>query len=42
VLARYALRRPLRVTVGQLALLAPRVFHRAPESLLAFFQPAER
>lgn len=42
VLARFALRRPLRVTVGQLSLLARRVFHRAPVKLLAFFQAAER
>ena len=42
VLARFALRRPLRITLPRLAALAPRFFHRAPAKLLAFFQPVER
>jgi uncharacterized membrane protein len=38
VVARFALRRPMRVDVGQLVRLAPRFFRRAPSALLVFFQ----
>jgi mannosyltransferase len=42
VLARFALRRPLRITLPGLVALAPRFFHRAPARLLAFFEPVAR
>jgi 4-amino-4-deoxy-L-arabinose transferase-like glycosyltransferase len=42
VLARFALRRPLRVTLNQLVRMAPRFFRRTPLALLVFFQPAAR
>jgi 4-amino-4-deoxy-L-arabinose transferase-like glycosyltransferase len=38
VLARFALRRPIRVSIEQLTALAPRFFRRAPRKLLVFFQ----
>jgi 4-amino-4-deoxy-L-arabinose transferase-like glycosyltransferase len=40
VLARFALRHPIRLTANQLTALAPRYFRRAPYKLLAFFQAA--
>lgn len=42
VLARFALRRPLRITLPGLRALAPRVFRRTPVKLLAFFEPPQR
>jgi hypothetical protein len=42
VLARFALDRPLRLTIGGLQAIAPRFFHRAPVKLLVLFQAASR
>jgi hypothetical protein len=42
VIARFALRRPLRISVNRLYAIAPRFFRRTPVALLIFFQPALR
>ncbi len=42
VLARFALQRPIRISIDQLTALAPRFFRRTPRRLLVFFQPADR
>jgi len=42
VLARFELRHPIRVTVGQMTALAPRFFRRTPRKLLVFFQRPAR
>jgi hypothetical protein len=41
VVARFALRRPRRVTLDELAALAPQLFRHAPAALLVFTQPRE-
>jgi len=42
VLARFELRRPIRVSIDQLTALAPRFFRRTPDKLLVFFQRSVR
>jgi hypothetical protein len=42
IIARFALRHPIRVTVQQLGTLAPRYFRRTPIALLIFFQQPGR
>ena len=42
VLARFKLRRPIRVSIDQLIKLAPRYFKATPKSLLLFFQQPGR
>jgi mannosyltransferase len=42
VIARFALGRPLRIDVDELAALAPRFFHHAPVALLTFIQQPGR
>jgi hypothetical protein len=42
VLARFALRRPARVSVDDLIALAPRYFRRTPQAVLVFFQRPAR
>jgi hypothetical protein len=42
VVARFRLDRPINATIDQLVALTPRLFHRAPVSLLIFYQPSER
>jgi len=39
ILARFVLRRPIRVSIDQMMGLAPRFFRRVPSQLLLFFQP---
>jgi hypothetical protein len=38
IVARFALSRPMRVSVNGLTQLAPRYFRRAPQALLVFLQ----
>jgi mannosyltransferase len=40
IVARFALRRPLRISLGRLNEIAPKFFRRTPQALLIFFQPA--
>jgi len=40
VLARFALSRPMRASIRQLNAMAPRFFHKTPQAILIFFQPA--
>lgn len=42
IIARFALRHPIRVSVEQLGALAPRYFRRTPVALLVFFQQPGR
>ena len=42
IVARFALRRPLDVTIDQLRALAPQYFLRTPDSLLVFMQPPDQ
>ena len=42
VIARFRLDRPITATISQLVALAPRFFHRAPVSLLVFYQAGAR
>jgi hypothetical protein len=39
VVARFALRHPLRISLRRLGLIAPGFFRRTPLALLTFFQP---
>jgi hypothetical protein len=41
VIARFRLRRPTRLTLDQLAALAPQLFRHTPAALLVFTQPRE-
>jgi uncharacterized membrane protein len=42
IIGRFVLDRPERLSVRQLLALAPRYFHRTPNSMLVFFQPPDR
>ncbi len=42
MIARFALARPLRISVDQLAALAPQFFHHPPVALLSFIQQSGR
>ena len=42
IVARFALRRPMRTSIDQLTKLAPAFFRRTPQALLVFFQPPRR
>jgi 4-amino-4-deoxy-L-arabinose transferase-like glycosyltransferase len=42
IIGRFVLDRPMRLSVKELIALAPKYFHRTPNTLLIFFQRAER